>query len=56
MLAPAKLLSDWEKATFNTISVRDAFAAAHSAVVASRRRRAPRRGLPECRFDALECR
>ena len=33
MLAPAKLLSDWEKATFNTISVRDAFAADHSAVV-----------------------
>ena len=28
-LAPAKLLSDWEKATFNTISVRDDFAADH---------------------------
>ena len=33
MLVPAKMLSDWEKATFNTISVRDAFAADHSAVV-----------------------
>ena len=33
MLAPAKLLSDWEKATFNTISVRDGFAEDHSAVV-----------------------
>ena len=30
---PAKLLSDWEKATFNTISVRDDFAADHSEVV-----------------------
>ena len=34
MLVPAQMLSDWEKTTFNTISVRDAFALAHADVVA----------------------